>query len=187
MYHFNETEKHILKQLTTLAGSNAMLGNFIIGKVNRSLIEINPSKKTATMILHHYMGNAEDHMDKYKIIYRQNMELLCTSVNLLEYLKRENLIYDYGILHEDTLDDTFHLGFHPEPEMNGVRWPIEDKNLIESLALLSRRVFIPTSDLKNIIDNKYRSFEEIKFRKQMIATWVSIVIAAMFGLYGIFK
>ncbi len=187
MYYFNEIEKHILEQIITLKGNEAMFSNFIIGKVNRSLIEVLPKEKKATMILHHYMGSFDDNKGKYKKVYQQNMELLCTAVKLLKYLEKENLIYDYGIFSDDKLENKFHLGFHPEPHLGGVKWEIEDNEIVNDIIFLSRRVFLPTSSLIEIVNNKYKSFEEIKFSKQMKATWVSIFVAIVFGLYGIFK
>lgn len=187
MYQFNKLEKHILDELISLEGNQVMLSNLIIKKVKRALIVFNPEKKSATMTLHHYMGSFEKNKNLYKKVYESNMELLCTIVNLLEYLKKNNLVYDYGIFSEKKLGNEFNLGFHPNPEMGGVNWKIEDKQLVESLIYLSHRVFTPTSDLKYIIKNKYRSHTEVRFRYQMIATWVSIAIAFLFGLYGVFK
>jgi hypothetical protein len=182
MYQFTEIEKHILDGLVSLEWHQVMLSNLIIKKVNRAQIKINPEKTTATMILHHYMGDSDDNKKLYEKVYRDNMELLCSTINLIKYLKKNHLIYDYGIFSEENLSNEFNLGFHPEPATGGVQWEIEDKNLIVSLIFFSRRVFIPTSDLKCIVKNKYRTYDEVKFRKQMIATWVSIAIAFLVGL-----
>ena len=46
--------------------------------------------------------------------------------------------------------------------------------------------FSVSQELKNLVKNKFKSEEEIRFRKQQVLTWISIISATIIGLLGIF-
>ncbi len=43
-----------------------------------------------------------------------------------------------------------------------------------------------SQDLIDLVENDFKSEEEIRFRKQQCATWVSIAVALLIGLLGLF-
>ena len=43
-----------------------------------------------------------------------------------------------------------------------------------------------TQDLKELVKNDFKSVEEIRFQKQQLLTWISIAVALIIGLLGIF-
>lgn len=46
---------------------------------------------------------------------------------------------------------------------------------------------MPTPSLRQLRNNKYLSSDEIKFRKQHIATWGAITVSLFLGLYGMYN
>ena len=46
--------------------------------------------------------------------------------------------------------------------------------------------FTASQELKNLVKNKFKSEEEIRFRKQQVLTWISIGVSLFIGLLGYF-
>lgn len=44
-----------------------------------------------------------------------------------------------------------------------------------------------SQELRELVKNGFKTEEDIRYRNQQIATWVSIVVAFFIGLAGIFK
>ena len=45
--------------------------------------------------------------------------------------------------------------------------------------------FTVSQELKDLVENDFKTEEEIRFRKQQVLTWISIVLATIIGLLGI--
>ena len=45
--------------------------------------------------------------------------------------------------------------------------------------------FSISQELKDLVKNDFKTEEEIRFRKQQVLTWISIVLATIIGLLGI--
>lgn len=61
---------------------------------------------------------------------------------------------------------------------------IENRLKIENYFFFS---FTVSQELRDYVKNGFKTIEDIRFRKQQIATWVSIGVAVLLGLAGIFR
>ena len=45
--------------------------------------------------------------------------------------------------------------------------------------------FVVSQELIDLVKNNFKSEDEIRYRNQQIATWISIILATIIGLLGI--
>lgn len=67
-----------------------------------------------------------------------------------------------------------------------IRYPIYYTDNEMNIGNKFNLAFAVSQDLKDLVKNNFKSEEQIRFEKQQFATWVSIGVALLIGLLGIF-
>ena len=65
-------------------------------------------------------------------------------------------------------------------------WPCDYSEKEMPLAQFFNCAYSVSQELRNLVKHNFKTAEEIRFSKQQFATWVSIGVALMIGLLGIF-
>lgn len=110
-------------------------------------------------------------------------ERIAVIMNLLEYLKKEGLIY---LLHEhnDTSGDTFIGGY--TPQQTDIPYPIGDESLKQLISLYSfSRIFV-AEDLKDLVNHHFQHAEDRKHRQILFVTIISIIINIIISVFEFF-
>ena len=64
---------------------------------------------------------------------------------------------------------------------------IDDQNVVDLLIKYLHKEIMPSPSLRSLENNKFVSDEEIRFRKQQLATWIAIIVSILLGLYGMYN
>lgn len=108
--------------------------------------------------------------------------LIVTICNLLTYLEKQGLITIYSPVKSNGR-------FIPAGTGAVNRLSIENKlpdnNICKIFISFIHKEIIPSEELVQLSNNNFVPADELKFKKQMVATWVSIIIAALIGISGI--
>ncbi len=112
------------------------------------------------------------------------VELLITHVSLLRYLEKEELAFFFDPAGASDNEITFGMGAVNRPSLP---MTINDKSIVELLLKYVHKEIRPSPLLRQLRNNNYLSDEEIKFKKQYYATWFTIIVSVVLGLYGIYN
>lgn len=72
-----------------------------------------------------------------------------------------------------------------DKEGHQIAWTKFCSNDILPMTKLLTPWFSISQELKDLVKNDFKTEEEIRFRKQQVLTWISIVLATIIGLLGI--
>lgn len=78
------------------------------------------------------------------------------------------------------------LRWHSNKTKDGY-WPYVDNDNRLKIHHYFNTVFTVSEELRDYVNNGYKTKEDIRYKWQQIATWVSIAVAIFIGLMGIFK
>lgn len=112
------------------------------------------------------------------------VELLITHITLLRYLDKEELAFFFEPAGNAENEITFGMGAVNRPFLS---MAINDKSIVELLLKYVHKEIRPSPLLRQLKNNNYLSDEEIKFNKQYFATWFTIIVSVVLGLYGIYN
>ena len=102
--------------------------------------------------------------------------------NLLVYLEKEGLVTIYNPVNNGNQTVTIGTG---AINRNSIDNQFQDQKISGMLVSFVHKEIIPNQELLQLYSNGFLSEDEIRFKKQQKATWVSIFIAGLIGLGGI--
>jgi len=109
-------------------------------------------------------------------------EIIIRLLTLLIYLEKENLVTFFDVEENKTPRMPFGQGVINEQV---IEMHINDKAIINLLIKYDRKEIIPSPALKNLEKNKFRSWDEVKFKRKSFATNLAIFLSFIIGVGGI--
>ncbi len=215
MRKFNKTEKDFIKLLDKISDESLEFFSYYLQKYyfsntsNSALFLFTQQKKALLFI----KKDVFDNMSLRKKEMRNFLEIL----SLVNYLKQEHLINiipnpqinnstllvmreEFNSINQITLNSNLQLnqhGGHLKFTDFSKIYDSQDNILFEAVNLeehvyniimdLFTGLLFVTEELKVLVKNNFKSSEDIRYRNNQIATWTSIIMAFLFGLYGIFR
>lgn len=205
MIRFNKTEREIVRSIVKFRDEAESLGDAI----NKSrLLEKRgwavASKDDGEFYLF-YRSDKFDYEDEQKV-----RGYLAELLALLEKLYNERLLVAFPSSHNCPLvigreHVTRHqidvnkvdggkefivlqqlgLGWYSQNRESLYNW-CECTDMVRPFGKILFSAYHVSQDLVELVKNNFQTEEDIRFRKQQIATWVSIIVALIIGLLGIF-
>ena len=204
MIRFNKTEREIVRSIVNFSDKAESLADAI----NKSrLLEKRgwavASKDDGEFYLF-YRSDKYDYEDEQKV-----RGYLAELLALLEKLYNERLLVAFPSSHNRPLVIGREHVTRDRIDINkvdggkefivlqqfGLRWYSQNKEslynwcecteMVRPLAAPIFSAYHVSQDLVELVDNNFQTEEDIRFRKQQIATWVSIILAFVIGIAGI--
>ncbi len=208
MRNFNDYEKSILDKLSQVDPEDLItISRFISDSVftvesGLALVFI-PARGEALLYL---KGTLEDAINRKRMV--QFIEL----VSLIEYLRSERYLHkidsaagaEFFIIGEEFDDISQNAGgdivlnnsgLHIKPsdagwiynseggrEYQGLIFKKNDSSLYEVISSFISSPLVPAQELKDFVNNKYRTKEDIRYSQSSFYTWLAIGIAIIFGV-----
>ena len=213
MRKYNQTEKDFLKLLVKINNEDAEFISYFLQKYyftkqkKSALIVLTTQKETLLYIK----------KEVFDDLFKRKKELInfINILHLIDYLKENRLIsilenqqshkINAHFLYEDFNQPTLHNN-NLELNSQGLYIDISnpnkiydqkqkvifeaiklDSNIYDSIMSNFFGLLFVSEDLKEYVNNDFKSTEDLKYKKAQIATWVSIFIAFLFGLLGLYN
>jgi len=184
---FDNEEKSIINKIIDGTGYARNLINIIDSMNNLQGVRIRLNRKEQTGEFLFETQNTEPTENEISSsIEREKLliELIITHVSLLRYLEKEELAFFFNPAGTPDNEITFGMGATDRPSLSMV---INDKSIVDLLLKYVHKEIRPSPLLKQLRNNNYLTDEEKKFNKQYVATWFTIFVSVLLGLYGIYN
>ncbi|KAF3978751.1 MAG: hypothetical protein HFP77_00310 [Methylococcales symbiont of Iophon sp. n. MRB-2018] len=184
---FDDEEKSIISKIIDGAGYARNLINIIDSMNNLQGVRIglNRQKQTGEFLFETVNNEPTDNEMSSSIQREKSLvELLITHVTLLRYLEKEELAFFFDPAGTSESEITFGMGATNRPYLT---MAINDKSIVDLLLIYVHKEIRPSPLLRQLRNNNYLTDEEIKFNKQYYATWFTIIVSVVLGLYGIYN
>lgn len=184
---FDSEEKVIISKIIEGDGYARNLINIIHGQNNLQgvRIRLNRENQTGEFLFETQNEEPTDNEITASIVREKALvELIITHITLLRYLDKEELAFFFEPAGNADNEITFGMGAVNRPFLS---MTINDKSIVELLLKYVHKEIRPSPLLRQLKNNDYLSDEEIKFNKQYIATWFTIIVSVVLGLYGIYN
>jgi len=184
---FDSEEKVIISKIIEGDGYARNLINIIDSLNNLQGVRIRLNRESQTGEFLFEIQNEEPTENEISAsIEREKalVELIITHITLLRYLDKEELAFFFEPAGNADNEITFGMGAVNRPFLS---MTINDKSIVELLLKYVHKEIRPSPLLRQLKNNNYLSDEEIKFNKQYLATWFTIVVSVVLGLYGIYN
>jgi len=176
MRSYTEFEKDIIRQIAKSGNAGCFIFNTIDKYLHNCRIHINSQGGVILRIgisgLPMQMQNGESSKALAEIDDIQN--LIVRVVSLTEHLISERLVISFLPSHHN--EKAREYGQLPK-DSAGIEYPFPDPHIGELLAQYSLKLFIPSPDLIELVQNDFRNPDERRFRWQQRATVIGIAVA----------
>ena len=204
---FKKTEKEIIKAIVKYGGEVKSLVDVlneskILEKRGIAIVPC-PNDKLCYIFLHKDKFS-EDDMDE-----KRGLDYVVEIVSLIQLLIEKRLIviipyryrpslvigkpnaswYKPEVISIDNGNEFITLGYRNVNWLNAEGKQIAWTKFCSDDELPMTKLITPwftvSQELVNLVKNNFKTEEEIRFRKQQVLTWISIVLATIIGLLGI--
>jgi hypothetical protein len=189
--YFTKEERKWLKTMSKLCQSNdwkkIRLDNLFKSVFNRT-IDLN--KFFPCFSLREGESNDSSQKKEYAKAVREGYFPVAKFVYMLNYLEKNHLILFIPEFKTDCANMEIEDCEQPNESVEETVEPhlyfnIEENTIVKFFKKNINKFVVFSEDLIHLIKNKFVSDEEIRFKKQYCATWVTIIIALLIGLAGI--
>lgn len=184
MRRFSKEEREIIERLVAGQG----FARNIINLLDQSLRDVRFVVERDTLssrLLFEGVGAEPTEDETGRMIERQEeiskTVLLC--VSLIQYLVNNSLALTHQPANSDTKDITFGQG---AVNVKAGACELNDKALAFLVVEYADKEIIPTYQLVALVEDKFETPEEKRFKKQMLVAWSAIAVSIAIGLAGIF-
>lgn len=185
MKTFDEQDRQIISKIISGKGFERNLINLIDSQKNLQNIrvEVNKPKKRARFLFECQSSlPSEDEIKLGTQKIDELSELIISYMMLFKYLEQEELaIFFKSASAKDKV--AFGLGAENKPSFE---MSINDQNIVNLLAEYIDKEIIPSPSLRALENNKFKSYDELKFSRQQVATWVAISVSLIIGFTGFY-
>lgn len=172
---FDKIEKEAINRLVSekQCGQPILLGNVLDTMFTNQYIKID--KKQAKVEIMYENNNQTS-----KVLEDQG--LLATIILLMSYLEKNGYICLFDCTNIPSQISTIGQGAHNKCTIS---YSFPDKNVSDWLLNNCDKQIVVGYDLVELVNDKFISKEELRFRKQRKITWISIIVSFIIGLGGI--
>lgn len=173
---FDNVEKDLVRRLVKKKESNQpiLLGNVLDTIFPDQYIKIDKNQVKVEIM---YENNSQTS----QVVTDQG--LLATIILLMSYLEKNGYICLFDCTNIQSPISTIGQGAHNKCT---IPYSFPDKNVSDWLLNNCNKQIVVGYDLVELVNDKFISKDELRFKKQQKATWVSIIISLLLGLSGIF-
>lgn len=173
---FDKIEKDTINRLVSekQSGHPILLGNVFDNIFPNQYIKIDKSQSTVEIM---YENNSKNQQ------VEEDQGLLATIILLMNFLEKNGYICLFDCTNISSSIYTIGQGISDKCTIS---YPFPDKNVTDWLLNNCNKQIVVGYDLVELVNDKFISKEELRFRKQQKATWISIIISLLLGLSGIF-
>lgn len=184
---FDKHERDIVGKITHGSGYSRNLINILdsLNNLQGTRVQIDKANKKASFLFQTQAAEPTESEIKWGIEkQKQLVELLIKNLTLLGYLEKEELavFFEPATNNEQTIE--FGMG---AVNMPSYRMSIDDQNVVDLLIKYVHKEIMPSPSLRELENNNFQTNEEIRFKKQNLATWVAIAVSIALGLYGMYN
>lgn len=196
MRDFSEFEKNVIRNILNVyskPGSLTVLGNILEHEIDPNIyISLETEISCPVKIKVEYFESIVRNygaVDIFEVLKKLETKLLLT-VKLIEYLERENYLILSSNLEIESLGTV-------EVDVRYADYNLNDSELIKYLFLYSRKKITPTEGLTKLVNNKFKSDEEIRNEREyqlnrklfrwtaasVIIAGIALVVSSMIPLF----
>lgn len=181
--HFNKIEKEFITRIIEEEGYQRNILTMLDPYLEKTRLCINKSNKT----IETKFEIAETHPTETEIQaaikkIEEIQPIIVILSNLLAYLENEGLVTIYRPVNNNDQIVTAGTGAVNRKSISN-KFP--DQKIVDIVVSFVHKEIIPSQELVQLHSNDFISEEEKRFKKQHVATWVSIIIAGIIGIGGI--
>lgn len=198
---FKKTEKEIIEAIVKYDGEVKSLAEVI----NKSgLLE----KRGIAYVTYGGKGTIFLRNDKYDIDYKEPLGYVADLVSLINLLIEKRYIITMPlesgrelvigrkssdwlapekiIVDESEIVDVDNMFYWVDSKRAQIYFPVDCPENVLPVGKTLYSWFTVSQELKDLVENNFKTEEDIRFEKQQWLTWISIGVALIIGLLGIF-
>jgi len=183
---FDEDEKRIIGAINHGIGYSRNLVNLVDSRKNLQGVRVSIDEKDKSGHLLFQIAQQEPTADELYTAtkrFEPIIELMIKCVTLLEYLEKEKLAVFFDPASKGNQPIVFGMGATNLPFLS---MPIYDDNVVKLLFKYAHKEIMPSPSLRQLEKDGFLFKEEIRFKKQHLATWTAISVSIGLGLFGIY-
>lgn len=183
---FSEEEQEIIRCLVDREGYSRNLINLIDSQRNLEgvRVKINKENSSVEFLFQSDTSNFSDDQMQYIIRrHKEISELIIRYVVLFRYLEKNDFAISFSPAMTDKKKSVFGMGAENRPFIPS---PFYDKTISDLLIEYVDKEIIPSHSLRVLVSKNFVTEEERRFKKQICATWIAILVSFLIGISGIY-
>jgi len=183
MKTFDEFEKSVINKIVNDQGGNQTIHNLFEDYLEKTLITINTTNQTVDLKFE-IKGSLPDEKEEYWIVYEKLPELqkqIFKTIQIIDYLEKNGFLTTFKFIEKPNTEHNLGKG---DSNSESVTYAFPDDKTNELLIDYIIKYIIPSPDLKDFVNNKYSTKEDLRFKTQKKFTLAGLIISIVIGSFS---